>query len=126
VLDVDGDGSITASIDGVLWQRYLLGYRGNALTTGLTIPGPRNVPADVEPFLQGLRNVNLFAVAPAPPEGSATATQHGLALSRLATPGFSVSNLLNGVAKPAGAAAQTGAAVAGSVDQLCGTKFASP
>jgi len=34
VLDIDGNGQVDATTDGLLTLRYLLGLRGNALTTG--------------------------------------------------------------------------------------------
>ena len=33
-LDIDGDGSVKATTDGLLLLRYLLGLRGAALTNG--------------------------------------------------------------------------------------------
>ena len=37
-LDIDGDGSVKATTDGLLVLRYLLGLRGTALTNGAVIP----------------------------------------------------------------------------------------
>lgn len=37
-LDIDGDGSVKATTDGLLALRYLLGLRGTALTRGAVIP----------------------------------------------------------------------------------------
>ena len=36
-LDIDGDGSVTVARDGTLLLRYLMGFRGTALTDGLDI-----------------------------------------------------------------------------------------
>jgi glucose/arabinose dehydrogenase len=52
-LDVDGDGSVKASTDGLLVLRYLLGLRGTALTNGAVIP-VTVTPATVENFLSTL------------------------------------------------------------------------
>ena len=49
-LDVDGDGSVKATTDGLLVLRYLLGLRGTALTSGAVNPGTVT-PAAVENFL---------------------------------------------------------------------------
>jgi glucose/arabinose dehydrogenase len=48
--DVDGDGSVKATTDGLLVLRYLLGLRGTALTNGAVIPSTVS-PAAVESFL---------------------------------------------------------------------------
>jgi hypothetical protein len=33
--DFNGDGATTAEVDGILYARYALGFRGSALTSGL-------------------------------------------------------------------------------------------
>ena len=37
-LDIDGDGLVTPTIDGLLLMRWQLGVRGSALLGGITIP----------------------------------------------------------------------------------------
>ena len=37
-LDIDGDNAVTATTDGLLVLRYLLGLRGTALTNGAVNP----------------------------------------------------------------------------------------
>ena len=51
-LDVDGDGKVAATTDGLLMMRYLLGIRGAALISGALAPGAaRTLPADIEAYL---------------------------------------------------------------------------
>jgi hypothetical protein len=52
-LDVDADGERTAATDGALVARYLLGFRGSALLSGVPL-GPsaaRTIPNDVQNFI---------------------------------------------------------------------------
>ena len=51
-LDVDGDGSVKATTDGLLVLRYLLGLRGTALTNGAS--ATNKLPDDIERTLQAL------------------------------------------------------------------------
>lgn len=48
--DFDGDGTTSIAIDAVLYARYALGFRGAALTAGLSLPAGRTV-AQVEASL---------------------------------------------------------------------------
>jgi pimeloyl-ACP methyl ester carboxylesterase len=74
-LDVDGDGSIKRETDGVLLQRYLVGFRDGSLTAGVDISNAlRNSYATVNTFLS---NQN-WALNAEPPR----ATDVGLTLSR--------------------------------------------
>ena len=58
LLDVDGDGSYDTKVDGVLVIRYLLGFRGAALTVGIFSQSsplsPRTTPAAIEEYLGNL------------------------------------------------------------------------
>lgn len=112
--DVDGNGVADAAIDGVLLNRYLLGYRGAALTQGLQIPGPRNTAAQIEAFLGSALQYDAFAR----PVSAPTALVDGLLHSRIMN-GVADSALLTGVTVPAGAGAQTGAAVRANVLAGC-------
>jgi Protein of unknown function (DUF1566) len=50
--DVDGNGQVSATTDGLLVARYLLGIRGAALTAGaLAADAARTVPADIEAYI---------------------------------------------------------------------------
>jgi hypothetical protein len=50
--DVDGNGQVSATTDGLLVARYLLGIRGAALTAGALAPdAARTAPADVEAYI---------------------------------------------------------------------------
>ncbi|MGL5002078.1 MAG: hypothetical protein ACRDAM_04000, partial [Casimicrobium sp.] len=43
--DFDGDGTVTAEVDGVIYARYALGLRGQTLIEGITIPANTNLNA---------------------------------------------------------------------------------
>jgi hypothetical protein len=45
--DFDGSGSVTALVDGVIYARYALGIRGDALVAGLTLPANLDLAAVV-------------------------------------------------------------------------------
>ncbi len=53
VLDVDGDGTVNAETDGLLVLRKLLGFKGPAITNGISFPpnAIRRSPVDIENFL---------------------------------------------------------------------------
>ena len=51
-LDLDGDGSVNATTDGLLLLRYLLGLRGAALTTGAS--ATNRSAADIEKYVLSL------------------------------------------------------------------------
>jgi hypothetical protein len=54
-LDVDGNGSFTATTDGVLIVRYLLGIRGAALIANAVGANPTRVSAPaIEGYLQAI------------------------------------------------------------------------
>ena len=52
VLDVDGNGSITALTDGLMILRTMLGLTDAAVTNGATLASaPRNTWAQIQPFV---------------------------------------------------------------------------
>jgi len=52
LLDIDGDGSLTALTDGLLVLRHLFGFTGSALIDGAVAPGAtRTTAAEIEAFL---------------------------------------------------------------------------
>ncbi len=56
-LDVDGDGRLLPTVDGILAQRFIGGGRGDALVNGLpleTLGGERQTAATIEAFLTPL------------------------------------------------------------------------
>ena len=56
LLDIDGNGVVDVATDGVLIQRYMLGFRGVPLVTGavgISPPATRNTAA-IEAYLQAL------------------------------------------------------------------------
>jgi hypothetical protein len=78
-LDVDNDGMASAATDGVLVLRYLLGFRGPALTAGLPIPAgaERSGPASIVAYLdQILASLDIDGA------GSARASTDGLLIYR--------------------------------------------
>ena len=51
-MDVDGNGRVEATTDGLLMTRYILGLRGPALTAGALGTGAtRTLPGDIESYL---------------------------------------------------------------------------
>ena len=53
--DIDGDGRVDASTDGLLLIRYLFGIRGASLTADALAPGAtRKTPQDIEAYIQSL------------------------------------------------------------------------
>jgi hypothetical protein len=78
-LDVDNDGMANAATDGVLILRYLLGFRGTALTAGLPIPAgaERSAPAGIVAYLdQIVASLNIDGT------GGARAASDGLLIYR--------------------------------------------
>jgi Leucine-rich repeat (LRR) protein len=64
-LDADGDGRLLPARDGVLLMRYLLGFRDNALTQGLSLSGLRTTGSAIANFLD-TQNFNVDNAAGAP------------------------------------------------------------
>ena len=51
-MDIDGNGRIESTTDGLLMMRYMLGIRGSALVSGALGAGAsRTLPADIENYL---------------------------------------------------------------------------
>jgi hypothetical protein len=77
-IDVNGDNARTASVDGLLILRYLLGFRGAQLLSGLPspLPGSRTTETAIENFLS-TRDLNVRGLAQA-----ATAPRDGLVILR--------------------------------------------
>lgn len=94
-MNISGRGGATDQVDGVLLMRYLLGFRGTALTSGLTLTGWRKTPAEIEQFLS-LFNYDVDG------SGHSDATVDGMILLRLLR-GASDAELLNGLSLPAAA-----------------------
>jgi hypothetical protein len=95
-MNISGRGGGTDQVDGVLLMRYLLGFRGSALTAGVTLTGWRKTPAEIEQFL-ALFNYDIDG------SGKSDATVDGMILLRLLR-GASDAALLNGVVLPTSAA----------------------
>jgi len=112
--DVNGEGSFSAAPDGLVLLRYLLGFRGSALTDGLSVALPRNTVAAIEAFLA---DNDYSAVGLA-----GYANIDGLIMLRLLQ-GVPDSALLNGISVPASAALRDAAAICANVNARCGTAF---
>ena len=117
-LDVDGDNRVDPAVDGLLLTRYLLGFRGAALTQGLTIGGPRKTSALVEAFFGNAAQFDVIGRAsPAP-----SAMVDGLIMTRLML-GVDDAGLLSGINLPAGALFASAAAIRANVIAKCAGGF---
>jgi hypothetical protein len=117
-LDIDGDNRIDPAIDGLLLTRYLLGFRGDALTANLTIPGPRKTASLLSTFFGNAAQFDVVGrSSPAP-----TATVDGLIMTRLML-GYPDASLLNGINIPVGAQYNTAAGIKDYVISRCAGGF---
>ena len=115
-LNVDNSAlPLSAFVDGILIVRHILNLTGTTLTNNLTIPGPRNAPADLTTFMSGI-NWDMTGA------GSQSAFRDGIILVRLIL-GIPDGALLTGVTIPAAATFQTAAAIRANVNSRCGTSF---
>lgn len=75
-LDVDGDGELRSETDGLMIQRYLMGYRGSALIANIASPpaAARKTASTIQKHLES-SNYSLNGV-------SAPATDAGIILAR--------------------------------------------
>jgi len=74
-LDIDGDGVVKAETDGMLLQRYMAGFRGGALVSGVNLNGAQRISAGtIEAFIAS----ENFALTPS----ASHATNSGLVHSR--------------------------------------------
>lgn len=112
-LDVDASGSVDI-VDATLIMRYLFGYRGNALTGGLSIAGSRNDGTALALYM----NANRFDTSG---RGAQSPLVDGMIITRLIT-GLGDAALLAGIAVPPGGAT-TAAGVRSYVNQQCGQHF---
>ncbi len=116
-LDVDGDGAMTVARDGALLLRYLMGFRGEALTAGLGI-SDLNAAQAITDYVGSAVQFDVFGRSSSAP----LATTDGLVLLRLML-GMSDDALLSGIAVPSGALFATSSAVRSNVNGKCGTRF---
>ena len=75
VLDIDGNQSISATTDGLMLLRAMLGLTGTAVTQGATVPGARTTWEQIAPFVR-LAALNLDGT------GNTTASTDGVLLLR--------------------------------------------
>lgn len=50
-MDIDGDGRVLATVDGLILTRAALGLGGSAVLQGITVSGPRNTWPLIRAFL---------------------------------------------------------------------------
>ena len=97
----------------LLLARYLLGFRGAALTNGLTLAGPRNTATLIENYLKD----NEYSIVG--PAGSASGAIDGLILMRMLQ-GVPDGVLLNGISLPAWATYTSPSAIRAGLAARCG------
>lgn len=115
--DVDGVDGPTAEVDAILILRYLLGIRGAALISDLTLSGSRTTATAIESYLAitiGLARLDVFGVTPLLP----TATNDGIVLTRLMQ-GVADAQLLSGITVPMGSTLTTAAAIRSEINNRC-------
>ena len=87
-LDIDGDGKVDALTDGVLFYRYVLGYRGPLLVIDAVGAGATRSSFDqIQNYIAGLVTAPVTAVAPSGCSITASPTSNP---SNLLAPGTSV------------------------------------
>ena len=116
-LDMDGDGAMTTARDGVLLLRYLMGFRGSALTAGLGITDA-NAAQAIADYVGSAAQFDVFGRSP----GTPSALADGLVMLRLML-GMLDDTLLSGIAVPSGALFATSGGVRANVNGKCGTRF---
>lgn len=103
--------------DGALLLRYLMGFRGDALTAGLGISDV-NAAQAIADYVGSAVQFDVFGRSSSAP----LATTDGLVLLRLML-GMPDDALLSGVSLPSGALLATASAVRANVNGKCGTRF---
>jgi hypothetical protein len=117
-LDINADNVLTAPNDGVLLNRYLLGFRGAGLIANVPLNAPRGDPTAVANFIGAGTVYDVFGrsvLAPHP-------LLDGLVLARLMR-GVTDAALLNGVTVPSDAEFTSASEIRAGVNQRCGTSF---
>jgi hypothetical protein len=116
-LDMDGNGSRQALIDGVLIVRNMLGITSASMVTGITFApsATRTTPAAISAFYAA-QNLDIDG------NGSKQALIDGVLLVRLML-GNSDATLLNGITFSAAATRTTAPAIRAYVNSTCGTSF---
>lgn len=96
-LNLDANPTIDPATDAILITRYLLGYRGNALTTGAVGASPTRTNAEIETYLGTLMQAGQLDVDG---DGQSSAMTDGLLLVR-AMLGLAGTALTNGATNAA-------------------------
>jgi len=117
-LNVTGAAGTDRTVDAILITRYLMGFRGAALISGLSLTGTRTTAPLIEAYVENAR-FDVFARKLA---GNPKAHADGLILLRLIA-GVPDTALLNAVEVPADATHATGAAVRSYVNTRFNTSF---
>ena len=117
-LDLNGDGQVTASADGLLAARYMAGIRGDALTENIALTAAVPNAVAVANRIGTVMQFDVFGR----PDLSASLLQDGLVLTRLMQ-GVSDENLLRGIAVPEISLHVEPSAIRRNVNERCGTNF---
>jgi hypothetical protein len=81
LFDSDRDSQITAEREGVLLQRYMMGFRGDAITAGIPLAAHKTSKSVNDAFATGIRTEWFEFIASSKP---LRATQQGAIFSRCA------------------------------------------
>ena len=113
VLDIDGSQTVSATTDGLMLLRAMLGLTGTAVTQGATVPGaPRTSSEQISPYVH-LAALNLDGT------GNANAATDGVLLLR-AMFGLTGAAVTNGVTVASG---RTWADIRTYLNTQCGGNF---
>ena len=112
VIDIDGNQSISATTDGLMLLRAMLGLTGTAVTTGATVAGaPRTSWAQIAPYVH-LAALNLSG------SGNTSAATDGVLLLR-AMFGLTGTAVTHGITT----SGQTWASIRNYLNTQCGGNF---
>ncbi|MBO1346726.1 MAG: S8 family serine peptidase [Hormoscilla sp. GUM202] len=76
VLDLDGNGIVRALSDGILFIRFLFGFRGETLTNGAIAPGAtRTTAAEIEQLIEQLNTLTPTPTDPTDPGNTLNTAQ---------------------------------------------------
>lgn len=117
-LDLTADGVTSVTDDGLLINRYLMGFRGDALTAGISLRPWRSNAIAIE---EAIGDGACFDVL-ARWGGAPSALVDGLILSRLML-GVRDDTLLNGITMPLWAGYSTASSIRAYVNSKFGTTF---
>lgn len=117
VLDLDGDGSVSALTDGLMLVRILRGATGSAITAGVMGTGPlaRPTSAAIAAFVQAMRDSMALDV-----DGNGVVELADALIIQRAMLGMNGESVLNGAGQTGSPARSTWLAVRDYLVQSCG------